>query len=223
MQLSFATTRASAGSARIRGTFDTVLGARRQTLVWLSAVAWIAACGDDGTDGLASCPEGKLDLNTMGVLVCADLSKPRAGSGAAGAKAGAAGSKSTASNTQANTGTKAAGTGSSAGGPPAASSGTPPAASSGGGNGSGSGSGSASTPAIPNGPWSCIQYMDACSCVPMDGLGDGCAKPRPTCCTLVTMSAKVVGCVCAPPDSAQCDGMKADPANFPSVSQCPPK
>jgi hypothetical protein len=131
MQLSFATTRASAGSARIRSWFHSVLGERRWTLVWLSAVAWIAACGDDGTDGLSSCPEGKLDLNRMGVLVCADLSKPRAGSGAAGAKAGAAGSKSTASNTQANTGTKAAGAGSSAGTPPAAGSGTPPAAGSG--------------------------------------------------------------------------------------------
>jgi hypothetical protein len=205
------------------------------------ACALLIACGDDGTEGLSSCPEHKIALDKNDLLRCAPVAKP-AGAGGSSVKAGAAGAKST------NTATKPAPAGSSAasaansgaaGAKPAAASGeqsapagsnppasggstpsggappasaAPPAAMSGGGN----------APEVPSGPWSCLQYMDACSCVPSEGLGDSCTKPHPPCCTYVTMNGKVVACVCVPADSAQCNGMKSDPTTYPSASKCPP-
>jgi hypothetical protein len=200
------------------------------------ACALVAACGDDATDGLSSCPGGRIELGKNNVFGCAPMSR----AGTAGAKSGAAGAKS-ASTPQANTGTKPAAAGapassgaanggvagampaamsgeagapsSQASNPPPASSGTPAAM---------SGSGSGKAPEIPSGPWSCLQVNDVCSCVPSAGLGDSCTKPRPTCCTFVTMNGKAVACVCAPEGSAQCTGMKADSSTYPSVAKCPP-
>ena len=161
------------------------------------ACAVLIACGDDGTEGLTSCPDYKIVLNKNNELVCAPAEK-KLGAAGSGAKTSA----STGSSSQANTGTK-----------PAAS--TPAAGA--------ANSGSAgSTPALPNGPWSCLQVMDTCSCVPGSDLGDSCRKPHPSCCNLVMMNKRVVGCVCVPSETAQCTGMQKDPENFPSVSRCPP-
>lgn len=77
--------------------------------VWTSAwfVCLIAACGDDGTDGLSNCPEGKIASDKNGVLRCASLVKAGAGRGGSTAKDAAAGSKAASINTQASTGTGA--------------------------------------------------------------------------------------------------------------------
>lgn len=62
-------------------------------------VAWalglmfaLAACGDDGTEGLSSCPNGAIMSDKNGVLRCADPNKSRAGKGG-GSAAGASGTK----------------------------------------------------------------------------------------------------------------------------------
>lgn len=222
---------------------------RSETFAW--RVTWgfalvctlLIACGDDGTDGLSSCPEGKIALDKNNLLRCAPVGAKQAGAGGSSGKPGVAGAKSTSSIMPANTAAKPAPAGSSApgaangggaGAKPAAASGepnnppagsNPPAA---GGNTPSGGappaamSGSGNPPEIPSGPWSCLQYMDACSCVPSEGLGDSCTKPHPPCCTYVTMNGKVVACVCVPADSAQCNGMKSDPTTYPSASKCPP-
>lgn len=251
-----------------RNSRHTARATRLHTLragVWMSAcfACLIAACGDDGTDGLSSCPEGKIVSDNKGVLKCASLAKPGAGRGGSTAKDGTAGAKA-ASNTQASTGTgtppqnMAAANKPAASGAPAAMSGqadrpasspgnemAPPAsgeagkpADSSAGQGMSSGatpqpaaagtktpaanSGGGSLPSLPAGPWSCVQAMDVCSCVPHEGLGDGCTKPHPTCCNLVLMNGAAVGCVCVPPNSQQCTGMNANQTNYPSVDKCPP-
>ncbi len=74
------------------------------------ACALLVACGDDGTEGLSSCPDYKVALNKNNELVCAP---PEKKTGAAGGAAKA--SLSTASNPQANTAAKPAGSSSAAG------------------------------------------------------------------------------------------------------------
>jgi hypothetical protein len=204
---------------------------RARTVGFALACALTAACGDDGTDGLSSCPGGRIELDQNDVFGCAPMSRPAA----AGAKSTAVAGAKSATSSQASTGTQAAGApvsagasnGGGAGAPPAANSGSAPASqasnpppASGGAAAAMSSSGKAL--AVPNGPWSCTQVNDVCSCVPAEGLGDGCTKPHPTCCTFVTMNDKIVACVCAPEGSAQCTGMKADSAGYPSVAKCPP-
>jgi hypothetical protein len=185
--------------ARARAHRDFSLPFPRARRLALGVVCTVlVACGDDGTDGLAQCPDYKIVLNKDNQLGCAPPEKKTGAAGSA-AKTSAA---NTASNSQANTATKPAASGSSA---------------------AAANSGSAGTaPAVPNGPWSCLQVMDTCSCVPGSDVGDSCRKPHPSCCNLVVVNKRIVQCVCVPSETDQCNGMKNDPENFPSVARCPP-
>jgi hypothetical protein len=210
--------------SRSRFATTSARATRAATASLACACAMLIACGDDGTDGLSMCPDRKILLGADDTLHCA----PRAGS-AAPVKPATAAAKSTASSTRADTAANA-GARSGAADSGGSSNGAP--GSGGNAQGSGgsstpaasgnSGTGDSEAPAIPSGPWSCLQVSDACSCAPNSDLGDSCRKPHPTCCNLVVLNGKAVSCVCVPSTSDQCAGMKADPVNYPSVTKCPP-
>lgn len=159
------------------------------------ACAVLFGCGDDGTEGLSSCPDYKIVLTKTNELSCAPMEKKTGAAGSA-AKTSTATGASTGTGAQATPGTK------------------PPAAANSGSAGN--------APAVPSGPWSCLQVEDTCSCQPGSDVGDSCRKPHPSCCHLVTMNNRVVGCLCVPSETDQCIGMQQDPATYPKVSRCPP-
>lgn len=71
--------------------------------MWI-ALALFAACGDDGTERLSACPDGRIESDKMGILRCAASKekKPDAASSGNGSASGSGGS---------NVATSAAGTG----------------------------------------------------------------------------------------------------------------
>ncbi|HKU39708.1 MAG TPA: hypothetical protein VJR89_16220 [Polyangiales bacterium] len=165
----------------------------------VAACASFAACGDDGTEGLASCPAGKIVTDKDGVFRCA----PRAGSGGSSAGRGGAGTL-TASNSQQPK--PAAGSGGKPAEPPpkpAAGSGAPP---------------------VPAGAmWTCVQVNTTCSCVITPSDSDNCSKPRAPCCNLVRSGDSYSGCVCYAENSADCENSRKDTTTFVPVSTCPPQ
>ena len=167
----------------------------------------LAACGDDGADGLEKCPDYKIQSDKYGVWHCT----PRAGAGG-----GAAGS------------TPRGGAG--AGGNPGSNSQQPggpkPAAGSGGIAANSGGAPAPSVPPIPKGGiWTCVQVGSTCSCAMTDTAVDSCMKPPPGCCMMVRDTKnrdKYSGCVCYSETGVECSGAKQDPTNFVPVSSCPP-
>jgi hypothetical protein len=184
---------------------------------WSIACALLCACGDDGTEGLSSCPGAKITSDSSGLLRCAPP-ESRAGSGGKGGAAAAnAGSKSTGSNIQASTATPPP-TASSAGAPAAMSGSAAPA------NAAGAQSSANATPAGPptNTLWMCLDIGGVCSCSPNSSpqfADDTCPKPHPPCCSWVP--AQNV-CICTPDASSQCNAMRGDAARYMSVASCPP-
>lgn len=157
----------------------------------------LAACGDDGTDELSSCPEYHIQQDKYGVWHCA----PRAGTGGAPPRAGAGtGGKPGTNSQQPNSGNPAAGSG-----------------------GVAANSGAPSPPPIPkNAIWTCIQVSSTCSCAMTDTAVDSCTKPLPGCCVLVRAGDKYSECVCYAESSPECTARKQDPARYVSVPSCPP-
>ena len=194
----------------------------------------LAACGDDGTERLSTCPDARIVTDKMGVIRCAGPKKPEDSSASAAGKAASTGdSPSTMQANRAsqdgasasgNAKTPAADSGSmqpsmGGAGKPAAESGNQPPAESGG---------SATPPSsggnvTGGGSWYCVQVMNACSCVMGAVAGDTCEKPIPTCCVSVKNDAAVNTCVCYPEGSTECTGVKGNPSVYPPVSGCPPK
>jgi hypothetical protein len=156
---------------------------------------FVGACGDDGTEGLSSCPGGHIQADKYGIQHCAARPAGAGGMLAASPRAGAGSSQQP---------KPAAG-----GGAPAANSGgTTPAA---------------AAPPIPRGGiWTCVQVGNTCSCAMTDTALDACTKPLPGCCMLVRAGAKYSGCVCYADNSVECSGAKQDGMNFVPVSACPP-
>jgi hypothetical protein len=53
-------------------------------------------------------------------------------------------------------------------------------------------------------------------------VGNSCAQ-HPTCCAFVVApDDKIYSCLCVPEDSAECEGMRANPETYPPTSKCPP-
>jgi hypothetical protein len=192
------------------------------------------ACGDDGTERLSTCPEARIVTDRMGIIRCAGPKKAEAeganNAGKTGASSGDQRSSASANhasqadsesrNSAANGGSATPSNDSSAGKPAAESGAREPQPGASGAPASSSGAPSS----VPSGgSWYCLQVMNACSCVMGSVASDSCDKPRPTCCVRVENDASVNTCVCYPEDSAECTGVKSDPATYPPVSECPPK
>lgn len=168
----------------------------------------LAACGDDGTDGLSDCPDYRIQVDESGNFQCAP---PRAGNG------GAPGTGGTAGTPRAGTGTTQ----------PNSQQPPKPAAGSGGTAAANGGSGGlpAGAPPIPKGgTWACVQVANTstCTCAMVGPAVDNCTKPLQSCCMLVREGDKYTGCICYAESNVACNDAKQDPMTYVPVSTCPP-